>query len=657
MMHENKRDNFSRPKSSLKAYIWIALSILIAYVFIAKLAPHRVGDGNEYYAMYLAWKETLRPWMNDTSYNAFQQLYLKNSISDMMPVDWLRNSFPALRLRDESDFNHFWLYSLLAFLVARASQLVGLMLSPHTAFLGLHFFLVTGTAFIAYRLYGKRGIITVALMTVFSPMLWFADKVHTELFTYCLTLSGVMLVYSRKYTLAAFLIALASTQNPSFALIAFIPFAFRFFLEKNKPFSITEVFLVVGTAFAVLAHPVYYFLRFGVPTPQLLAGGASFGENLPLFYIWLFDPDLGLIPNWPMGILLICLATCIALIKKKSTAPVPASNSNKYFYLFSSVFLVVSLFANSSTTNLNSGATPGLARYSLWYLPLLFPLVLYVITHFPTRKLIAYPLALVMVLLGYASIKTNDPRAPEGYLTPTWISNAIQVKLPWLYNPPEEVFKERFSGLNESGYDNVRAVLGPDCHKYLILPGKDLKIVTVPGQCMIDASHLARLINESPAPLKETFSTLTDAQYNQVTQKIAPGTYSLATSGNGTFALTSGWWSPEGWGVWSARKTATLSLPCNPEQYYGSKENLEMVLTIRGFGRQKITLSQNDHELFKGRIEAKTDIPLMLDLTKCTAGRTTLKIKVSEPRAPSDIMESQDRRELGIGIYSFTLKE
>ncbi|MQT47215.1 hypothetical protein GHO40_10805 [Pseudomonas helleri] len=652
-MREIKRNISAQSKRSLMVYFWIALSILLLFMYLPKLTPQRVGDGNEYYALYLAWKETLRPWMNDASYQAFQQLYQSNTISGMMPEDWLRGYSPALRLRDESDFNHFWLYSFLAFAVARFCQIFGLLLGPHTAFLGLHFFLVTGVAFIAYHLYGKRGILVFTLMTLFSPMLWFSDKVHTELFTYCLTLAGVMLVYSRKYTCAALFLALASTQNPSFALIAFIPFAFRFCLEKNKPFSIFEVFMMIGTAFAVLAHPVYYFLRFGVPTPQLLAGGASLGGNLSNFYIWLFDPDLGLIPNWPLGILLILLAVSLVVKNKSFTQSL---NTNKYFYLFSSIFLIVSLFANSSTTNLNSGATPGLARYALWYLPLLFPAVLYVINNFPSRKVISYPLALVIAIIGYASIKTNAPSGPEGYDSPSWLSNAIQLKLPWLYTPPAEVFKERFSGLGETSYENIRGVLGPDCHKLLIFPGEHKELVTVPARCLIDSRSLGSLINESPLPLTDTFYNLSDSQYDQLMPKVTPGKYSLATSGNGLFALTSGWWTPENWGVWTVGRTATLTLPCTASQYYADQDKIDMTLSLHGFGRQKVTITQDRKELFDGHIEAQGDLPLRVNIDKCSSSRILIKIAIKDPVAPSDVMQSEDRRKLGIGVYSFTLK-
>lgn len=641
------------PGKKIAVYFWITLCTLLFYVFLAKLTPQRVGDGSEYYALFIAWKETFRPWMTEASYRVYQDLFLQHSIVGLVPRDWFPQAFPALTYRGEADFNHFWLYSFLAFSVARISQFLGLVLQPHSAFLGLHFVLVTMSASIAYYLYGRRGILAFVLMTLFSPMLWFSDKVHTELMTYCLTLAGVMLVYSRKYTMAAFFIALASTQNPSFALIAFVPFVFRFYIERNKKFSAVEVITITATALLVLAHPVYYFLRFGVPTPQLLAGGASLGGNLSIFYIWILDPDLGLLPNWPLGVFLILFAIGLKTLKKTEAAPL----NNTYFYLFVAIFLAVNFYAHSSTMNLNSGATPGLARYSLWYLPLFFPIVYYVTCNFPSRKALGYPAAAIVMLIGCTSLYANNPKRPESYSTPTPLSNAIQAKLPWLYTPPTEVFAERFSGLGEaiSQYP-VRGVLGPDCRKLLLLPGEAKSIITVPAHCQMDAKKLGALINERTAPLVETFIRLDDIQQSQALLTLNPMTYEIGLSGSGNFALASGWYSPEAWGVWSRKETASLSIPCNSQQYYAKKEKLELILSLRGFGEKRVSMEQNNSIIFQGLISAQQDIPLTVTTNSCNSNSITININIENPTSPAELGQSDDSRKLGVGLSSFTLK-
>lgn len=641
-----------RPSHRISAYVWIALSLLFVFIALWRLPPQRVGDGSEYYAMYLAWLETLRPWMSIASFNSYQQLFLSNTIIGVVPGDALANSFPALKLGATADFNHFWFYSFLAFFVAKVVGLVGIGIGPHTAFLGVHFLLLTVTAMVAHRLYGKSGLAAFLLMTLFSPMLWFFDKVHTELFTYCLTLMGVMFAFSSRYLLAAFCLAMASTQNPSFALIAFVPFVYHVVLHRAEKFTLIEVCLVVATALAVLAHPVYYFLRFGVLTPQLLAGGASLGGNLSTFYIWILDPDLGLLPNWPLGVVLTFAALALRILATDRAV----GHSNVMFYVFCAVFLLVNFYAHSSTTNLNSGATPGVARYSLWYLPIWFPIVYYVVRKFPEKKFLATVLLVPIVLIGLVSIKKNNPKHSEQYSNPTWISNAIQTKLPSLYTPPAEVFAERYSGYGEAIHRfKPLGVLGPDCRKLLVFSGEDRQLVTIPRQCPIDEQKLRALVRTFGDESADHFVHISDAGYRDVLRQVAPGEYSVGVAGTGNFLLYSGWYGLESWGVWSKNKKASLSFPCKDGQFYSSKSSLDLILSFRSFGQQKISITQGRDSLFEGVLKEPVDISVQLAVLKCNKNFIRLDINVQNPISPAELGQSNDRRNIGVGLSKITI--
>lgn len=464
-------------------FLGIALALTILFMFLGGLQPKRVGDGGEYYALFYAWSETHRPWMNAISFEAYEKLYASNQILDMVSSEWLQNAFPALRLGQTADVNHFWFYSLLAFMLSKAASWLAISISPHSGFLLLHLLLLTGAAFVAFHFYRWRGLAAFALMTLASPLLWFFDKVHTELFTYSLTFCAVVLVYARSYLPAAFLLGVAATQNPSFALVALVPLVYRAVIERQRSYHLMEVCLVVATALAVLAHPVYYFARFGAVTPQLLGGAVSLGGKLSTFYIWIVDPDLGLLPNWPIGTVLLLVAAGLYLSRfRKERHP-----ANQLYLVFAAVFLLVNFYAHSSTTNLNSGATPGLARYALWYLPLAFPIVLYVLTHVAPVKKLAYPLGALIALLAVISVVQNNPARNEEYSKPTRLSLLLQTRAPSLYDPPTEVFAERFSGVGEAVYSKrPRAVVGPDCRKAVVYPGPEQVAVFAPAHCRID---------------------------------------------------------------------------------------------------------------------------------------------------------------------------
>ncbi|MNJ12649.1 hypothetical protein D3C77_68420 [compost metagenome] len=640
-------------KSHVAPYFGIAILFLFVFAILRHLPPQRVGDGSEYYAMFYAWLDTMRPWMTSSSFEAYQQLFQSQTILGFMPADWLASAFPALKLGNTADFNHFWFYSFLAFIPARLASLVGVSIQAHTAFLALHFVLLSGTAMVAYRLYGRVGAMAFALMTFCSPMLWFFDKVHTELFTYCFTLLGVMYVFSKRYLAAALCLAVAATQNPSFALVAFVPFAYRFTLLRRQPFSLVEVCLVVATAFAVLVHPVYYFLRFGVVTPQLLAGGASLGGNLSTFYIWIFDPDLGLLPNWPLGAYFTLLA--IAFIKV--SGPKDALRSNVAYLVFALIFLLVNFYAHSSTTNLNSGATPGLARYSLWYLPLWFPIVLHVLRKLAIRSVRSWVLGGSAVIVGLLSIINNNPKKHEHYSSPTWLSNAIQTKLPSVYTPPAEVFAERFSGYGE-GINQYRplAVLGPDCRKLLLYPGSDREMVTIPVQCQVDPLKLQMLVkSKSTNVATEHFLTLSDLEYKSVIRSLLPGTYNIGPAGSGNFVLSSGWYDLESWGVWSKGHKASLALPCNEQQFFAGRSTVGVVLSLRSYGVQKINIDQKGALLFEGVIDSPREVTVEADVTRCSRGWLRLNVNIAEPVSPAERGESGDQRKIGVGLSEITI--
>lgn len=628
-------------------YFVIGLALLLLCLLLGRLEPVRVGDGSEYYALYLAWRDTLRPWMGGASYASYQQLFSEHGIAELVTLDWLRNAFPSLHLGETADFNHFWFYSFLAFIVSKVASFIGLMLNPHQAFLALHWLLLFATCSTAYRLYGGRGVAVFVILTFCSPIIWFVDKVHTELLTYCATLIGIMLVFSRMYLAAAFAIAIAATQNPSFALVAFIPFTYRFILFRTQRFTLIEVCIVVATVLMVLVHPVYYFLRYGVVTPQLLAGGASLGRNLSTFYIWILDPDLGLLPNWPVGVFII--GTALILLRRK---PLIASREGrKPFYIFLAAFFFINFYAHSSTINLNSAGTPGVARYSLWYLPAFFPIVYFVARCLPFRNWVTALWVIVLLVLGIYSARENNPVRHEQYSVPSWLSNMIQTDFPNLYFPPDEVFVERYSGYGEAIYSlRPRAILGPDCHKLFIFGGQRNQMVTAPSSCALDLMKLEQTIaTEFPITEKDRYVRLSDNQLKSAILVMKFGHYPAGPSDGGSPMLGAGWLDVEPWGRWSTTD-ATLTLPCNPAQPYAARSSVDLILHVQSFANQPVQIRQDDIVLFDGPVPTDNLIPVQLQVEGCKVPFLTLGLHIKNAKSPRERGLSEDTRILGIGL-------
>ncbi len=638
-----------RPASALLPHLLIGLALLAGALALARLPAARMGDGSEYYAMYCAWDAATRPWLGEAGRLAYQRLLDSGQVAGLVPLDWFRHSFPALQLGAGADFNHFWFYSLLAVLCAKAAALFGLALAPHAAFLVLHALLLWLTLSLAWRLHGGAGLLAAALMTLCSPVLWFVDKVHTELMTVCLVLSAVMLLRARHCLAAALLLALAATQNPSFALIALLPLGHRAIAGRARPYRPAEVALVVATVLALALHPAYYLMRYGVPTPQLLAGGAALGGNLSTFYIWLLDPDLGLLPNWPLGLAALLLAV------PARRWPGAAAPAGPLWRAFPAWALLVNAYAHSSTSNLNSGATPGLARYALWYLPLAFPLLLWLLRRCPWPSRRALLLAPLLLAVSAWSVWRYQPLGAEHYTEPSDFSRFVQQHLAQLYDPPAEVFYERYADGGES--TTYLAVLGPDCRKVLLVPGNGRRGSFLPGHCQYDRERFEQFITGPlAASYPHRYVRLSAPQAAALHLRLTPQRYGLGAAAAGGFILREGWSGREDWGVWSTAAEAALSLPCDPAQFYAGGAGFALELALRPFGRQRISVLAGERLLWQGLLDQVDGrASLRVPAANCSGGQSRLTVRVSNPRAPAQRDGGADQRALGVALLSFQL--
>lgn len=644
--------------SSALPYLLILVGVLVLFALAGRFPPVRVGDGSEYYGLYYAWAVGHRPWMMAPAYEAYAALAGSGQITGLVTREALENAFPALRVAASSDFNHFWFYSLLAWLCGKVAGVFGAALTAHASFLLLHLVALAATMMLGYRHHGVRGVLAVALMVLASPLWWFIDKAHTEFLTVCLVLSGVILVMARRYAGAALLIALASTQNPSFALVAAIPLFYRVVLQRERSYSFFEVALCVLTVLAVLAHPVYYFSRYGVVTPQLLAGGASMGSNLSTFYVWIVDPDVGLLPNWPLG-----AAALLVLLGAWAARRYPKREGARdhSWTVFAVLYLAINFYAHSSTVNLNSGATPGLARYALWYLPLAFPLFLHLFALFPKGTKRFYAGLVALAALCAVSLYVNDPRKPEQFSEGSLTSRLIQTRLPSLYNPPYEIFVERYSGVGEGvGAMNLRAVFGPDCAKMIVIPGAGRANAIAPAACMFDQDKLNAYVNTAPQVqgLAATaqapgYTRLPDAAGDALLRVVPQGVHGVGAGADGGAILGEGWSGREDWGAWSEKPQATLLLSC-PRQ---GGTGMELVLKLRPFREQSITISDAQGAVWKGPVDgSEQGIRLQLKPEGCVAGRHRLVLDIPNATSPMALGLSGDARQLGVGLSSYELR-
>lgn len=639
-------------KNSKNNYIvYFIILCLSAMAFLPVCFSKRqvVGDGSEYYAMYLAFQSTHRPWMTEKAFAAYKLFVEKDKISGICAEDQLKDRFPSLRVNQTADFNHFWSYSLLAYFVHLAINLVGFRMDPNSAFLMLHFLLFATLAMYFYSSFKWRGVICIFLITLSSPIVWYMNKVHTEFLTYCCVAFSVGAIITRNYLLSAFFLAVASTQNPSFALISFIPFAYRFTAQRGTSFSIIEVLLAIATSFIVCVHPFYYFLRYGVPTPQLLAGGASIGGNNSYFYIWLLDPDIGLFPNWPLGVLVVLWFTVLVFLKKNEV--LSKIKQNILFLIFCILYICINLYAQSSTTNINSGASIGVARYATWYIPLLFPLLYFIFYAIQGKKIYFYILFTVSLLLTAYNIFLCDLNKRETHDAPSYLSHLMQSSYPKSYDPHPEIFAERFSGLGEAVWLNdPKIIIGPDFHKILVFPESE-SVNIYPKMAPRGVSELRQVLAEFLIVKKSQpfFYYLNDSQKDMIAsiinkQNIEPGEIVPHDS---PLLKFSGWSVAETSHRWSDGYVSSIRFKID------SSRNWLGELKFIGFsnGDQSTEIILNGTSIFSGKITPnQNELVIRFDPSLLKSGENMIQFKHPQARSVGD-----DTRLMALGLKYIVL--
>ena len=437
-------------KRSLIAYrrrvLLVGVVILCSLVLTS--TQQRVGDGGEYMALALELSRLKAPAMT-----LGETLEIKGQLDDLKHgFEGLSLGAAALTSGDgRQDQVHFWFYSMLA--VPEVWLLKLFRLPPYYAFTLLNMALFLGALWVAS---GKLDWPALSLVFL-SPVIWWIDKAHTEVFTFSL-LAVAMTVTLEQPWWAMICVAVASTQNPPFALTLPV-IALTAIANRPALLSGRQLYLggIVAAAVASIA-PLYYEARLHALSSAFLTGSAlMISPSMVRLSVFLDDPNLGLLV-WCPFLVVATAATAIALLRRNRQILLPVFEC----------LVIASIFAYSfaQTPNLNSGGTFGLARYAVWLIPLAIPILAMGQAEFGAvfdRWLI--PVAVIAALW---STMIAHPRYPEAYLQPTWLAERLWLYHPSLNNPMPEVFFERMSHTEGP----ITPVATSNCSKILLVGGQ-----------------------------------------------------------------------------------------------------------------------------------------------------------------------------------------
>ena len=401
----------------------IVICLVMAYyvALVAESSTRRVGDGHEYIAMARQLSALRRPSVSQRELDMVAGEMA--ALPGYGPTD-LRE--PTLVAADgRQDFRHFWVYPMVVAPVLAVVRAIGLHWNH--AFTMVNIALLAVFAWCALPRLGTSATI---LLTS-SPIIWWIDKAHIEVFNFALL--GTALVLCRKAPRTALLLlGVLTAQNPGFALIL-VPVAAGMLWTTRGTERRSLAAAVAGAGLIAAVHPAYYFWRFAGPTPLSTAINYSW-PGLTAIVTPIVDPDLGLC--WWFPGLLATLG--ISALGRKEPS------RERVLLAAVSIGSLLMLLLVAASGNVNHGATPGVSRYAIWLAPCAIVAFRMDGSDGPRRWLLT-----VVALASAGQIAwTSHPKMSENSLAPTSASIWVSDHLPRLYDPLPEVFSERYTGVD-----------------------------------------------------------------------------------------------------------------------------------------------------------------------------------------------------------------
>ncbi len=476
--------NEGEPSERLRRLIFtgvLLLPIVLGAVLVGTLQPVRTGDGTEYLLTTVAFGETYQPFITQRVIDRYNELLQREPLKEAFPFSsqHLPTSFYGSPIPNRAGLTyeplHFWFLGLLTAPYYWLTQHVGLNFAHSYTLLFVTLWLTM--VLVAYRSAGVFGGIAATVIVVLSPVLWFVNKPQTEFLTIFSITVALILIDADLVLWAALVMSVAATQNPALSLMVVLLLGFWLYTKRRGPYSLDEMLLCIATIFLLVLAPSYYFPRHGVLSALVAAGAASSKVITVKRVISLFiDPDIGLYPNWPLGLVLVVVGVG-ALVRKDVAAVVARKiRAKPFLFLFAGVFIVLMTLAQASQPNYNAGGTVHVSRYALWYIPLHYPLVLHCLRRgcalrwssaSVQQRMAVGMTACLLVPAMCLNVIWFHPQRAEVFLEHSAAAGLVYKWFPAVFDPMPEVFIGRTgnpidgTGRGFKRIDPKRVLVGP----------------------------------------------------------------------------------------------------------------------------------------------------------------------------------------------------
>lgn len=641
-----------------KANALALLALSVASIFYFK-AGARVGDGSQYYAMFFAWAETLRPSATDRS-GAIYDAYVANhpEKGHFRSHEKLEKMFSLLSQKEGFDFPHFSFYSLLAALYYWPLKVFGADVG--LSFNLLHLSLIFIAAMAAHKKLGPLAASCLIVMVISSPALWFINKAHPEFFVVITTTVGIIHWIVGDYAKCGLWFAFPATQYPPFGGLCVLSLAIGLAIGRRQ-FLVRNWAVIVMTLGILVLHPLYYSLRVGAPSPYMARGSTSVilkAASIKAPASILVDPDIGLVPNWPAA-LLIVLIFCVLWVKKSCRIDIKIA-------ILLGVAALLFAYGQTRGFTLGRGGSLHISRYALWYIFIIFMALWYILQNINLRR------RSIRVFAGLAALglfiwnsQQYAPDKRELGFEPTALSRFLYSNLPQIYNPLPRIFLERHAGhmrLPKGAW----AASNHSGNKILVFPDKmsfaDTEdIPDIEGCRRLDPIRVY-LLAKGRARERHGNRPFYLNGYGDVLAGPPPSLpekekLSFAQEASNDRYLHRGWSSTEPGGAWSDGDSAEIVFGLESIRFL---ESYRLLLEVEPFLSKQtertisIYFNGNHVKDWSFRKEGIETLDVRIDGNDFFY-ENTLRFAIRDPMSPLELHGSADRRKLGIFLRSIRL--
>lgn len=439
-------------------YKELTLIIIIMFILISSLCafskpPTPMGESDDYMLDTISLENRLSLFVLESDLEQAktdfpnQYEYLKSQYPSQFPIKIEEPIFKA----------HGWYFGTYSFSCIPAKFLLKTLNLDQS-----HAFVITNEilyifsilfVFIKLKTTYKIKFITI-LMLVLNPAVFYLTWMSSEIMTFALVVISLVYLVNKEHKKAAFFVSLAGTLNPTIMVYGFAIIVDYFvkLINENRDnnknnivniirFNIKDIILLAICFVPSIIPFIYNYINFGVV--NLSAGMSSFNEYWPRFFSYLFDLNLGVLPYFPIILIIYFIFLIIGVYKK-----------NMLTYIFTLAF-IGTIGAYSIIFHINCGMT-GIARYNVWSVPIMIFFIATQCENLIKRimwKRIAY-ISMILssfislfVVIGYGGVFPN--KVEDMKITP--IAEFVLNKCPYMYNPYYNTFMIRVAQITQYG--------------------------------------------------------------------------------------------------------------------------------------------------------------------------------------------------------------